>query len=119
MTVSETPLQAIPTIVTKYVLDAFSNKRGRPTVSVLKAVHFIPSVRWYRTLPSLVGGQRQFLGGRVPAPAGRVQQLAGGFADGAARQRSGCPADVRGSTASRHHMRHAEGFHPADARHAG
>ena len=58
-------------------------------------------------------------GGRVPAPARRVQQLAGGFADGAARQRSGCPTDVRGYTASRHHMRHAEGFHPADARHAG
>ena len=46
-------------------------------------------------------------------PARRIQQLAGGFADGAARQRSGCPADVRSSTASRHHMRHTEGFHPA------
>ena len=52
-------------------------------------------------------------------PARRVRQLAGGLADGAARQRSGCPAAARSSTASRHHMRHAEGFHPADARDAG
>jgi pimeloyl-ACP methyl ester carboxylesterase len=43
-------------------------------------------------------------GGRVPAPARRVRQLSGGFADGAARQRSGCPVDVRSSTASCHHM---------------